>query len=136
MFKKEFKIYDDSGVLLDNVKEFVKKETVKRLVEEVGMEYWKGIENETVYKVVYYKCLYKIQWKQYYVPGGNGLTERKGEVKGGKGKRRKSESERNGGLIVKKESCGKAGISDHIYERNMKRNKSETCFRDKKNVKH
>ena len=136
LFKKEFKIYDDSGVLLDNVKEFVKKETVKRLVEEVGMEYWKGIENETVYKVVYYKCLYKIQWKQYYVPGGNGLTERKGEVKGGKGKRRKSESERNGGLIVKKESCGKAGISDHIYERNMKRNKSETCFRDKKNVKH
>ena len=133
LFKKEFKIYDDNGVLLDNVKEFVKKETVKRLVEEVGMEYWKGIENETVYKVVYYKWLYKIQWKEYYVPGKNGGTGRKEEVKEGKGKRRRSESEING-RVVRNDSCGKARVSNNVYERIMKRNKSDRCFKDKKNV--
>ena len=125
LFKKEFKIYNDDGVLLDNVKEFMKKEIIRRLVEEVGMEEWNGIENETVYKVVYYKWLYKIQWKEYYVPGGNG---RKGEVKEVKGTRRRSESEING----RNGSYGKVGGSNGIYGKSMKRNKSENCFREKR----
>ena len=69
-FNKEFKIYNDDGILLPQVHRFIKEETIKSL-KNVSIEIDNNIENNTNYKIFFYKIMHKTHWDDYFIPNSN-----------------------------------------------------------------
>ncbi len=66
-FFKEFKIYNDEGILLPNVQRFIKEETIKYLESEF-IEINSNIEEATNYKIFFNKIMHKTHWEDYVIP--------------------------------------------------------------------
>lgn len=69
-FNKEFKIYNDDGTLLPQVNRFIKEETINCLKNEC-IEIDNNIENNTNYKIFFYKIMHKTHWDDYFIPNSN-----------------------------------------------------------------
>lgn len=69
-FVRFFKIYGDDGDLLPQVKKFVRDKALKSMEQECSMEINKDSENETPYKIFYYKYMHKTPWNEYHIPKG------------------------------------------------------------------
>ena len=72
-FMKYFKIFDENGELLPQVKRFIQEKTINYLETECSMEINnnKNLEQTTPYKIFYHTFMHNTKWDMYHIPKNN-----------------------------------------------------------------
>ena len=73
-FMKYFKIFDENGELLPQVKRFIQEKAINYLETECSMEInnnKNNLEQTTAYKIFFHTFMHKTKWDLYHIPKNN-----------------------------------------------------------------